>query len=153
MRLITDPSGAEVYTADGALIGNTPLDYPRPAAGQSSEVSIRMPGYQDRSLTVSRLTAAEVTVRLERARVASAGRRPQAAVPAPTPQPLAPGPESPRARRRARRRWAARSSIRSDRRRLSARARPARQGGELGARPRAPSSPAQGLSLNRGQSR
>ncbi len=92
VRLITDPSGAEVYTADGALIGNAPLDYPRPAAGESSEVSIRMPGYQDRSLTVSRLTAAEVTVRLERARVASAGRRPQAAVPAPTPQPLAPGP-------------------------------------------------------------
>src|SRR5690606_23241738 len=63
-RLITDPEGAEVYSADGALIGNTPLDLPRPSDDTTLQVTIRMPGFEDRTFTASRLTAEEVTVRL-----------------------------------------------------------------------------------------
>ena len=84
-RLITDPEGAEVYSADGALIGNTPLDLPRPSDDTTLQVTIRMPGYEDRTFTASRLTAAEVTVRLEQERVATRGRRPVRPAPV-TPQ-------------------------------------------------------------------
>ncbi|HEY8432363.1 MAG TPA: serine/threonine-protein kinase [Sandaracinaceae bacterium] len=96
VRLVTDPSGAEVYAADGTLIGNTPLSMPRPPAGESWQVSIRMPGYQERSLTVSALTADEVTIRLERARTTSRTRPTAQPVPVPTPRPLAPPVEAPR---------------------------------------------------------
>ena len=81
-RLITDPVGAEVYSADGALIGNTPLDLPRPSDDTTLQVTIRMPGFEDRTFTASRLTAAEVTVRLEQVRVAARRGRRQAQAPA-----------------------------------------------------------------------
>jgi hypothetical protein len=97
MRLNTDPPRAEVYAGDGALIGNTPLELPRPAEGQTTVVTIRMPGYQDRSFTISPLTASEVTVRLERARTATSGGRRPTPQPifTPTPQPLGPVPSRP----------------------------------------------------------
>ncbi len=81
-RLVTDPVGAEVYSADGALIGNTPLDLPRPSDDTTLQVTIRMPGFEDRTFTASRLTAAEVTVRLEQVRVAARRGRRQAQAPA-----------------------------------------------------------------------
>jgi serine/threonine-protein kinase len=104
VRLVTDPAGAEVYSGEGALIGNTPIDLPRPAQGSNTEVSIRLPGYVTRSFVVSSLTAGEVTVRLERERAVVRGGRPTPAValPPPTPQPLGGGslPPPPRPRPR-----------------------------------------------------
>ncbi len=97
VSLTTDPPGAEVYSGDGSLIGNTPLQLARPAQGETINVAIRMPGFQERTFTVSQVTSSEVTVRLERARVAQpvAVRRPPPVVyRPPTPQPLAPRPVS-----------------------------------------------------------
>jgi hypothetical protein len=88
-RLITDPVGAEVYSADGALIGNTPLELPRPSDDTTLQVTIRMPGFEDRTFTASRLTASEVTVRLEQVRVATRGRRPVRPAPVAPPVPVA----------------------------------------------------------------
>ncbi len=89
VQLVTDPPGAEVYSGEGALIGNTPIALPRPTEGSTSEVSIRLPGYRTRSFVVSNLTAAEVTVRMERERASTGSRRQTPRVlPPPTPQPL-----------------------------------------------------------------
>jgi hypothetical protein len=101
VHLVTDPVGAEIYTGDGALIGNAPLDVRQPPAGSTTVLTIRMAGYQDRSFTVSSLTASEVTVSLERERSVHRGHRPVAPVVSqpvaqPVAQPLAPTPTRPR---------------------------------------------------------
>jgi serine/threonine-protein kinase len=100
VHLTSDPEGAEVYSGDGALIGNAPIDIPRPAAGETTQVRLAHPGYRERTFTVSSLTSAHVTVRLDREprRVRRAPRRPRPSA-TPTPRPLAPSSPPPRRQR------------------------------------------------------
>jgi serine/threonine-protein kinase len=92
VRVTTEPDGAEIYTGDGTLIGNAPMDIPRPTGSDTMALTIRSPGYEERSFPVSRLTGAAVTVRLERERRAtgrSSRRQAPVAAPPPTVRPLA----------------------------------------------------------------
>jgi serine/threonine-protein kinase len=89
VRLVTEPAGAEVYSSEGALIGNTPLELPRPAVGVNTSLTIRLPSYAERSFIVSSLTAGEVLVTLERQRLGFGGPR-RSPTPMPTPVPMAP---------------------------------------------------------------
>jgi tRNA A-37 threonylcarbamoyl transferase component Bud32 len=96
VALTTDPPGAEVYGGDGSLIGNTPLELEQPPRGETLNVTLRAPGYQDRTFTVSHLTSRNVTVNLERAVVAVRNprgpRQPTGPiVNSPTPQPFGGG--------------------------------------------------------------
>ncbi|MGE0787617.1 MAG: serine/threonine protein kinase [Sandaracinaceae bacterium] len=93
IRLVSDPTSAEVYTQDGTLLGNTPFTLTRPTGDQAMQVTLRLAGYHERTLSISRLTAAtELTVTLSReARGGGGGRHHQTApVPTPVVQPLAP---------------------------------------------------------------
>jgi tRNA A-37 threonylcarbamoyl transferase component Bud32 len=99
VRLTTEPEGAEVLGADGTMIGNAPLDIERPEGSETLNLTIRAPGYQERTFTVARLTSANVTVRLERA---PSGRGPRPRPPGPvvgghqpTVTPLVGGGQSP----------------------------------------------------------
>ncbi|UJR80792.1 serine/threonine protein kinase [Sandaracinus amylolyticus] len=76
IHLVSDPEGVEVWRGD-ELLGNTPFDLPRPASGETLEVSLRKPGFQSQDVRLSSLTAAQVRIALvaERRRSGSGGRR------------------------------------------------------------------------------
>ncbi|MCZ7678849.1 MAG: serine/threonine protein kinase [Sandaracinaceae bacterium] len=42
IRIVSEPAGVEVWS-DGALLGNTPFDVPRPARGESLMVTLKQP--------------------------------------------------------------------------------------------------------------
>ncbi|MBX3270501.1 MAG: serine/threonine protein kinase [Sandaracinaceae bacterium] len=101
VRLDSEPAGCEVYGPDGSLMGNTPIEIPRPAAGEPPvTLSLRFANHEDRDVPISHLTAEQLTVRLERRRVARPGSvRPVAPPPvvtSPHVRPLAPTPIAPR---------------------------------------------------------
>ena len=66
VRIDSDPPGADVLI-EGALIGQTPLDVPRPSAGERAIV-IRQRGFVDARVLVLPTTASGVAVTLERVR-------------------------------------------------------------------------------------
>ncbi len=69
INLVSEPIGAEVYAADNSLLGNTPFQIERPAAGADPvSVTLRMAGYRDRTIPLSHLSSAHLTIRLDRRR-------------------------------------------------------------------------------------
>ncbi len=66
IRITSEPSGVEVWSTDGALLGNTPFDIPRPEAGENLVLTLKQPGFADHEVRLSRLTQGEVRVTLER---------------------------------------------------------------------------------------
>ncbi|MCB9591165.1 MAG: serine/threonine protein kinase [Sandaracinaceae bacterium] len=69
VTLHTDPEGAEVFGPDGVLIGNTPVDVPRPAEGEAPiAYTVRLARHRERTVPVGATTADELTLRLDRER-------------------------------------------------------------------------------------
>ena len=94
-KIDSDPQGAEVVRADGQLLGTTPWELDRPPGTGETVLTLRHPGFKDKTLLLSHSTDVKTEVYLD----------PVAATPAPP----APGPEvterestpaSPLARRR-----------------------------------------------------
>jgi len=76
VRVVTEPEGAQVWRAD-ELLGNAPLDLPRPTGEDRLELEARSPGYVNQRFVLSRLTVAEqLRISLERERRRRPGRRP-----------------------------------------------------------------------------
>jgi len=73
IELSTDPAGAVVYDASGALLGNTPLPLPRPT-GASVTYRVELAGYRTLSVPLGARTQERLTLHLERERRTS-GRR------------------------------------------------------------------------------
>ncbi len=90
VMLTSVPEGAEVLAADGSLMGNAPLAITRPTGDTPTEVTLRLAGYDERSVAISRLTSARgLTVTLSRARRGRSRRGGSVTpTPTPTPQPL-----------------------------------------------------------------
>jgi serine/threonine-protein kinase len=53
LRVESDPPGAAVHGPDGALLGHTPLSLPLPPSGRSFTLTVRKPGFQDASQTLT----------------------------------------------------------------------------------------------------
>jgi predicted Ser/Thr protein kinase len=68
ISISSDPAGALVYDATGALLGNAPLDLPRPAEGELAVYRLAMPGYAEQQITLSSRTSDGITVHLVRLR-------------------------------------------------------------------------------------
>ncbi|MEC7519392.1 MAG: serine/threonine-protein kinase [Myxococcota bacterium] len=96
ISLTSDPEGAQVWTADGALLGNTPFELPRPAEGERTELELRQPGHQSTAVVLAHRSQAELRVTLPpEARATRRSRtRPERPV-APEVRPLAPAPPRP----------------------------------------------------------
>ncbi|MDQ3036570.1 MAG: protein kinase [Myxococcota bacterium] len=77
IALTSEPPGVEVWRGD-ELLGNTPIDIPRPERGERLELSLRHAGYETQTARLSSMTGATVRITLaaERRR-ASSGRRPR----------------------------------------------------------------------------
>ncbi|MEM9863657.1 MAG: PEGA domain-containing protein, partial [Myxococcota bacterium] len=73
--LTTEPVGAEVWL-DGAFIGNTPIDVPKPSGSDRVNLEVKKPGFQDRALVVTSLSQ-DATLTLEAVRRPSSMRRPR----------------------------------------------------------------------------
>ncbi|HNN97178.1 MAG TPA: protein kinase [Pseudomonadota bacterium] len=52
-NLTSQPSGAEVVRSDGHVLGSTPFSLVRPADGGESTLTLRLPGYADKSVVLS----------------------------------------------------------------------------------------------------
>ncbi len=63
VKLITEPAGAEVYR-NGILLGGTPLDVDKPADAAPVEISIKLDGYQEKLIKITRDTSAALSIRL-----------------------------------------------------------------------------------------
>ncbi len=88
VRLESEPAGCEVYGPDSALMGNTPLEVSRPAAGEPTlTLTFRFAGYVDREVPISSVTSESLTIRLDRRRAGHGVVRP-----APAPPPVVSGP-------------------------------------------------------------
>jgi serine/threonine-protein kinase len=74
VRISSDPLGVEVWTADGALLGNTPFEIPRPPAGDTVVLALKRVGFADSEVRIASLTAQEVMVTMRRGRSSSTGR-------------------------------------------------------------------------------
>lgn len=70
IRLLSDPEGAQVFQGE-ALLGNTPVELPRPAAGETLDLELRLNGYEVKTTRLAHLTSDELTVPLERRRVST----------------------------------------------------------------------------------
>ena len=73
VRLSTDPEGAEVLL-DDVMVGNTPVDVPRPTSGTQS-ITLRMRGYRPANVQLSPQSSDALNLTLERERRVSGGRR------------------------------------------------------------------------------
>ncbi len=101
VRVISQPAGAQVWRG-AALLGNTPIDVPRPTGDQNLELELRHPGYESQAFAISELTLANelsFTLREERSsssrvrRVTPAGSSDmQGGGSAPAEQPRRPAP-------------------------------------------------------------
>ncbi len=74
VHLETVPTGAEVWMGE-ELLGNTPFQVSRPKEGEKLELVLRLPGYKDRRVRVSAITAEQVRVRLEKVPEGGGARR------------------------------------------------------------------------------
>ncbi|MFT3922459.1 MAG: serine/threonine-protein kinase [Myxococcales bacterium] len=73
VTIASTPSGADVFN-DGALIGHTPFQLPRPKRGEAAlDLSIKLDGYKDLPLRVNAFTTPQLTVELEKERRRSGG--------------------------------------------------------------------------------
>jgi serine/threonine-protein kinase len=76
VRVISDPVGAQVWQGE-TLLGNTPLEIPRPIGSDSLSLELRKTGYEAQPFAISKLTLAEeltFTLAHEAARRPSRGR-------------------------------------------------------------------------------
>ena len=74
----SNPEHAEVFL-EGSLVGNTPYQIEKPAAGKPQKLELRLPGYQSRSVEISQHSSNDVTLQLQKAQeVAPAAMRPAA---------------------------------------------------------------------------
>jgi serine/threonine-protein kinase len=80
----SDPPGVEVWSADGFLLGNTPFQVSRPAAGETVVLSLKRVNYQDGEVRIASVTASEVMVTMRPGRSTSR-RTPGQASPTGTP--------------------------------------------------------------------
>ena len=95
------PTGAEVLL-DGVMVGNTPVELPRPAAG-TQQVVLRLRGHEESSLSISPQSQDALSVTLERESSGSSGRRRHQPPPVAAPPPVihtAPPPNPPPPSRR-----------------------------------------------------
>jgi len=68
VTVATKPVGAEVFN-DGALIGRTPFQIPRPKRGENAlDLTLKLDGYKDLPLRLNSLSSPQLTVELEKAR-------------------------------------------------------------------------------------
>lgn len=75
VKLITEPAGAEVWSGT-ELLGQTPLDIPRPSGGDRLTIEVRANGFVPREVTLSALTVApELRFTLEEQRSGSRSSR------------------------------------------------------------------------------
>ena len=79
VHITTVPDSAEVLL-DDVMVGNTPVDLPRPETG-TQNVTLRMRGYQPTSVVISPQTGDTLNLTLDREHAAPSGRRRR-----PTPQ-------------------------------------------------------------------
>jgi serine/threonine-protein kinase len=64
----TKPDSVDVYN-DGALIGHTPLEVPRPKGGEPAlELTLRADGYRDLPLRITQFTQQKLSVELDKER-------------------------------------------------------------------------------------
>ncbi|GAB5544707.1 MAG: hypothetical protein SangKO_044670 [Sandaracinaceae bacterium] len=99
ISLSSTPEGAQVWTADGVLLGNTPFEIPRPADGERVELELRQAGHEDTSVVLAHLSQPALRITLPPTRQPAARRAPRARpspVAAPAVRPLAPPAPRPR---------------------------------------------------------
>ncbi|MEM9190049.1 MAG: serine/threonine-protein kinase [Myxococcota bacterium] len=68
VNITTDPDRVEVWR-DGELLGNTPIELPRPEGEDRLEIVLRRARYAEQAVRISSLTAESVHITLERGRV------------------------------------------------------------------------------------
>lgn len=89
----SDPTGAEVYGADGSLLGNTPFEIERPGAADGPvQLTLRRAGFEERTVPVSHLSQPNLTLSLNRSRRGGEHVRTPPPVMQPQIRPLAPTP-------------------------------------------------------------
>jgi len=67
IELTTAPAGAEVWL-DGSLVGNTPVSVPRPADGETFELTIRAPNRREETVRLTPGSPDSLSIPLERER-------------------------------------------------------------------------------------
>jgi predicted Ser/Thr protein kinase len=68
VAISSDPPGAEVLL-DGVMVGNTPVDVPRPATG-TQMITLRLRDHEQQQIQISSNTGSSVSITLERERQA-----------------------------------------------------------------------------------
>jgi serine/threonine-protein kinase len=66
----TDPSGVEVRHGE-QILGNTPLQIPRPTGSEVVQLTLRKAGFKEETVGIAAMTAESVTITMDRARRAS----------------------------------------------------------------------------------
>jgi len=89
VHITSEPPEAEVLL-DGVMVGNTPVDLPRPDTGTQT-VTLRLRGHEESTVQISPQTGDSLSLTLERDRPAPSGRRSRP-IPQPVVQPAAPAP-------------------------------------------------------------
>ncbi len=89
VSIVSEPAGAEVLL-DGVMVGNTPVDVPRPTTGTQT-VTLRLRGHRESTVQISPQTGDSVSLTLDPAAPppSSGRRRP---MPQPVVAPIAPPP-------------------------------------------------------------
>jgi hypothetical protein len=91
VSIVSEPDGAEVLL-DGVMVGNTPVQLPRPATGTQT-VTLRLRGHQESTVQISPQTGDTVSLTLEPTPAPSSGRR--RPLPQPVVGPIGPPPSLP----------------------------------------------------------
>jgi serine/threonine-protein kinase len=58
VRVVSEPAGAQVWLGE-TLLGNTPIEVPRPTGDETLALELRERGYQTQEFAISKLTVAE----------------------------------------------------------------------------------------------
>ncbi|MCB9597206.1 MAG: serine/threonine protein kinase [Sandaracinaceae bacterium] len=90
----SEPQGAEVLL-DGVMVGNTPVDLPRPATGTQT-VALRLRGYEESTVQISPQTGDSLSLTLERTPAPTSSGRRRQPLPQPIVAPIAQPPPLPR---------------------------------------------------------
>ena len=77
VHITSTPDGAEVLV-DGAHYATTPCEFPRPSGSDIVHMTVRAPGYQDRTIALTAFGDPDVAVSLDRARSGRPGGHPPA---------------------------------------------------------------------------